>query len=298
VKLYDGYVDNNTGIPVYSLHFQNGFSYQGGYDIMGYGNLICQLTPKTYKVEGADQISKNSFVVTASDTVNVKIENDVNCVFFRYANGALLRRGIFYPNLGGCTLACHGSGIYKTLCRVRYRDCSNTLYPGSLIGSVNFVKSFTVKDPLPSEIEASPVALDSQFSYGRPSYVTVNLKNNGDTDITITDANLNTPSTLISCYPSSLSPGETAQCVFAIVPTESTSLNADIKYNFNQCGSREFETKSISIGMLNVQQPQCTTDSDCNSGFTCCYGTCYKKTEGTCKDINGDGIPDWIPYAK
>jgi hypothetical protein len=82
------------------------------------------------------------------------------------------------------------------------------------------------------------------------------------------------------------------------VPTESASLTADIKYNFNQCGSREFETKSIFIGMLNVQQAQCTIDSDCNTGFTCCYGTCYKRTEGMCKDINGDGIPDWIPYAK
>jgi hypothetical protein len=82
------------------------------------------------------------------------------------------------------------------------------------------------------------------------------------------------------------------------VPTESASLTADIKYNFNQCGSREFETKSISIGMLNVKQPQCRLDSDCGTGYTCCYGTCFSKSDGVCRDINGDEILDWVPYAK
>jgi hypothetical protein len=41
---------------------------------------------------------------------------------------------------------------------------------------------------------------------------------------------------------------------------------------------------------------RCASTNDCNIGFVCCQNVCKKESEGICRDVNGDGIPDWLVY--
>jgi len=41
----------------------------------------------------------------------------------------------------------------------------------------------------------------------------------------------------------------------------------------------------------------CKEDKDCDSGFMCCAEECRDQLSGVCRDISGDGIPEWVPYS-
>jgi hypothetical protein len=41
---------------------------------------------------------------------------------------------------------------------------------------------------------------------------------------------------------------------------------------------------------------RCASTNDCNINSVCCQNVCRKESEGICRDINGDGIPDWLVY--
>jgi len=43
---------------------------------------------------------------------------------------------------------------------------------------------------------------------------------------------------------------------------------------------------------------RCSTTNDCNINFVCCQNACHEESKGICRDINGDGIPDWLVYAQ
>jgi len=47
---------------------------------------------------------------------------------------------------------------------------------------------------------------------------------------------------------------------------------------------------------LNVDTIGDTCKKGCDSDFICCRNKCMNSNDGICKDINGDGIPDWIPF--
>jgi hypothetical protein len=41
---------------------------------------------------------------------------------------------------------------------------------------------------------------------------------------------------------------------------------------------------------------RCMSTNDCKIGFVCCQNVCREQSKGICRDINGDGIPDWLVY--
>jgi len=41
----------------------------------------------------------------------------------------------------------------------------------------------------------------------------------------------------------------------------------------------------------------CETNQDCTAGLICCANDCRDTSTGVCKDLNGDEIPDWVPYS-
>jgi len=41
---------------------------------------------------------------------------------------------------------------------------------------------------------------------------------------------------------------------------------------------------------------RCSTTNDCKIDFVCCQDACHEESKGICRDINGDGIPDWLVY--
>jgi len=41
----------------------------------------------------------------------------------------------------------------------------------------------------------------------------------------------------------------------------------------------------------------CKSNQDCTAGFICCANGCRDMSTGMCKDVNGDEIPDWVPYS-
>jgi len=41
----------------------------------------------------------------------------------------------------------------------------------------------------------------------------------------------------------------------------------------------------------------CKSNQECTAGFICCANGCRDMSTGVCKDVNGDEIPDWVPYS-
>jgi len=41
----------------------------------------------------------------------------------------------------------------------------------------------------------------------------------------------------------------------------------------------------------------CKSNQECTAGFICCASGCRDMSTGVCKDVNGDEIPDWVPYS-
>ena len=57
------------------------------------------------------------------------------------------------------------------------------------------------------------------------------------------------------------------------------------------------KTTTTTTSNIVVGEVRCAVTSDCNIGFVCCQNVCKKENEGICRDANGDGVPDWIPYV-
>jgi hypothetical protein len=50
-------------------------------------------------------------------------------------------------------------------------------------------------------------------------------------------------------------------------------------------------TTASTLGM------ECEVNQDCSTGLVCCARKCRDPSTGVCRDLNGDGIPDWVPYS-
>ena len=59
-------------------------------------------------------------------------------------------------------------------------------------------------------------------------------------------------------------------------------------------------TPAPPFGQTTTTTPseiRCSTTNDCNINFVCCQNACHEESKGICRDINGDGIPDWLTYV-
>ncbi len=46
-----------------------------------------------------------------------------------------------------------------------------------------------------------------------------------------------------------------------------------------------------------VENPAGTCQKGCNLGFICCENQCRNSTTGTCVDVKGTGVPQWVPLG-
>ena len=54
---------------------------------------------------------------------------------------------------------------------------------------------------------------------------------------------------------------------------------------------------AIQTTTTTPSEIRCSTTNDCNINFVCCQNACHEESKGICRDINGDGIPDWLTYV-
>lgn len=131
----------------------------------------------------------------------------------------------------------------------------------------------------------------SRFSLTPDNYVRLLITNNGGMTGTLDYVGSNVPLT-VSNLPE-IQPGQTWE-VFGQLGTtvDQNSLKFDLAYRANELGCLKVKEYGVSGG--TVAQP-CQLNTDCKSGFICCQNLCRDQSSGICRDINGDGIPDWIP---
>jgi hypothetical protein len=58
-------------------------------------------------------------------------------------------------------------------------------------------------------------------------------------------------------------------------------------------------TPAPQFGQTTTTTPseiRCSTTNDCKINFVCCQNVCKDQSIGICRDVNGDGIPDWLVY--
>ena len=59
--------------------------------------------------------------------------------------------------------------------------------------------------------------------------------------------------------------------------------------------SLSINATKLNVNVTNQNVGLC--ESRCKTGYICCENECRNYSKGICKDINGDEIPDWIPYS-
>ena len=273
-ELYDGYVDEAVGVPVYKMKYIQSRP-------QSYINLVCEV-PKLFTsldVSGADpvlleklsvadggELSDIVFGVTATDKVDISYAGDLNCVFYWF-----------------CRYEYSGCKLYRTTYDLK-------------LGSISDKKFITVIDkPSQPKINLTSILTDTQLSPQSSTYMKLTITNSGNKTATIKEINLNVNSEFLACTSMKLSPEETTECVLSVSPEQSFVIEANVKYQFQMCGERQEKTERFLVGYIEVEATECSSSSDCSENYECCKGLCYDSTKGMCADVNADGVPEWVP---
>lgn len=167
-----------------------------------------------------------------------------------------------------------------------YYTLSNSIESASLSTTINLL---AVEDSNGPNFEIS------RFSLTPDNYVRLLITNNGGMTGKLDYIGSNVP---LSVYNTpEIQPGQTWE-VFGKLQTtgsiDEDSLTFNLVYRSNELGCLKIKEYGVS-GEMTAEA--CQSDGDCKSGFICCQNYCRDPSKGVCKDVNGDGIPDWVPYV-
>jgi hypothetical protein len=285
----DGYVDPETGIPVYSIS-PKPVGHVGFETASGFGTVVCEANDAQVSVTGAQIASPGVYEVTAGDNevVNIDVSVNVRCIFYffgeygkSYASGGfVISRAALLP--GKAPIVGSASAP----------STGNTYSVGTIQLHASLLSS-----NMPPSLEVTPLLTSEQISAASSTFLKAVITNTGGASVNLMNLNLNTPSTLFNCNSKTLSPGTSTECIFLVAPQSSTDLQLNLNYKSTDCGERKSYSQSFLVGRLNVFGVQCEKDSECTTGNICCNGECKDPAQGVCADIDGDGIPEWVPRS-
>jgi hypothetical protein len=285
-RIWDGYVDEDTGIPVYEETTERSKAFVKN----GFGTVICESAPSSYEISGAREISPGIYEVTGDKkNVDIDMEISVRCVFYHFGHNSetnfLIRRGLAFP-----------FGVYQTsaLFNPSPRERKPTEASEYRVAVIRAHKSLVVNNE-PPRIEVKPIISDEQISPYSSTFLKVLIENVGNKNINLMDLSLNTDSNLFICNSKNLPPGSSTECVFSLYPKKSTDLLLSLNFKSNECGEMKKYSQTFSVGKISIAELRCEKDEDCGTGRICCRGSCEDPRKGVCVDIDGDGIPEWVP---
>jgi hypothetical protein len=137
-------------------------------------------------------------------------------------------------------------------------------------------------------LEVIPPSTDSKGEQN----LRIVIQNIGDVTASLQNASLNVPSKILY-MPKFLSAGNASE----IIVQTSTSDNLKLNLNYKSANVGCPPIDVLALFDLSIRPP-CKTNSDCSNESICCAKQCRDPNTGICRDVNGDGIPDWIPYSK
>ena len=301
IDKYDVYLDNLTGtsIPVYPIYV-GGCSAPLGYggpwvcyDTKAYVNVVCD-KPRITKLDisGANSLSEDVFIVTATDKMDMLITGASNCRIYHFCVATTLRGASTYPELiHDCIISMYTT---KGWPYCYYGSWGCKLIEGNMMFSTNRTIAVTSNPSKPIIHVSSMLTNDKLFS-NSSTYMKLKITNGGVKDVIVKDINLNVNSRFLGCNSTKLSPNESTECVFWLSPGESSTLEATVKYQFLMCGKRELKAERFVVGDIKVEATKCSKNSDCLENYICCENICHDSIKGRCLDVNADGVPEWIP---
>jgi len=212
---------------------------------------------------------------------------------------ALNVSGADFVRSGGNTSAFVVGGEEKVV--IRFNESMKCMvhwipggFYGPVYGKILEDKSYRVLTRSIPKLDFESVLTSDQLPYGSSTYLKLNVTNLGDKDTAVKDITFNVDSQLIACTSSNLSPGNSTECVVWMSPKETSTITADVKYQYQICGERKFKTEKFFVGEIEVEEVKCTNDKDCLGNYICCAGLCYDSVDGMCSDVNADGVNEWI----
>lgn len=271
-KIYDGYVDSLTGIPVY----WEGTVFLKPY----YGTLVCELPKfKSLDISGAETWSiygvkkPGTFVVTA-DKVDISFNTDINCMFYHF-----------------CVKKGEGCEVVREIMDMDGKYGGSKTY----LGSASEKKSITVTSVPPEpKIIITSTLTNGKLSPQSSTYLKMEVTNTGDKDAVVKNIDLNVDSQLLACESNKLSPGSSTECILWVSPEKSGVIEATVDYQYMKCGERQQIREKFVVGEIEVKPKECSDNRDCLKNYICCEGFCYDSTKGMCVDVNADGIAEWV----
>ena len=261
------------------------FSFRRVQQLWAYGNLLC--TSESTVQTSAQQNSNNAY--STQDSTVFEVSYQPKCAFY-------LERFLILESLKNI----RDQPVYDILI---LSDPNQQINLNSNVASQLAV--------LPNPITHS-LALNAKVLFGQPelqiksvSNVDLNgesglrfvLQNSGNFDVILEDIiEIPTGLPLILVNNPKLIPANSETEIFA-KGASYISLSAnqfDVKYRTTDISclpSKEFSTLRSNA--------QCISDGQCiGAANVCCGGGCRDPTKGICRDVNGDGLPEWLAYKK
>jgi hypothetical protein len=204
-----------------------------------------------------------------------------------------------------CTLSCDLSGYASPgILLWEYPIKKNFAFHVTTIGINDTFTLNPVTESKGPDLIVENVVMPSAQSLGDENAIKVDVKNDGDMKASLGNVTLNVENSSILYKPNEIVPGNTSEIIIKTPQTENLELTLNYKSDKLGCLPSKDFTKVINLDTLSETGPgagkitrACTANSDCDSGFTCCQKECHDSSTGVCRDINGDGILDWVSYS-
>lgn len=317
--IYDGYVDNVTGIPVYRVATIVNNTYNQNWELiygtqkwtLYYGSLVCESPKVGLNMSGAENLSffgvqiPGTFVVTSNDNVNLSYKISFDCVFYvfceMYEKDSVIINPVdfsrTYLRKGDCDTTIREIG---DLTFARYkaypRDYNYTLNKTLGLVSENMFLKVVTKSIQP-EIDIEPIITTNQLTTGSSTYLKMKVSNIGYKEITVKDIDFSVDSQFLTCISTKLSPGNSTECILSLSPEKSGTIEAHVHYQYIKCGERQNVKRDFVIGDVLVKPVECSKDGGCPKSNICCESVCHDSDKGTCTDVNADGVNEWVPVS-
>jgi hypothetical protein len=265
------------------------FTFRGRLQMWAYGNMICTSessiqTPETKDSDGS--FSAQGRVAT------FEVNYEPKCIFY-------VERFFILDSVSGGGSKSYNQPVYDILAMPSsggQLDLSSdigsqlSISPTPLVSNMLLNVKFVTGQP---DVTIKSV---EQISFQGGNALRFVIQNSGDYDVNLNDiVEVATGLPLTILNKPDVIAAHSQVDVFAKGAGYSISPNQfDLQYRTVDIGclpAKDYSTLRLSV--------QCTSSAQCvGSANICCGGGCRDPSKGICRDVNGDGSPEWIIYRQ
>jgi hypothetical protein len=275
-RVYDlpgGMTSNADALGMSILLYKTPLFSGGRYYPWAYGTLICT----SNEIMAGEQSFEKEIFVSAPGPLQLSITAKPTCYFY------------LEKTITVCEAGYAENCMNKDPTEKYYYTLSQAIWGPSMLSAINLL---AVADSRGANLEI----VDKSSTTDDKTTIMLSIQNTGDSNAILDDITSPIPLT-ITYKPPVIKPGETESIYLQTTQqVDVNSLSFDLSYRSETLSCQPPTTTTTTTTQPPMQITSCSSNSQCSTGL-CCQNQCRDSTKGVCRDINGDGILDWVPYS-